>query len=303
MDKNNDAKIIQAVFGFLEAVNGKKDNRAVSALIRGMIEEIMSTESSSVESGMPEETNPWFRLDHSLRSPMNGILGFTGILLDEISDPELKWKVEQIKVSAEKLMQLLEHSNIYRYRPPVSGATLQKEEAADKNTGGAQGKIPAQMESKNQVQRQNQSYKPGTTMPYEPETRKKAKSAGRKLLNVLIVEDNMVNSNLLMQHLKKHYHTFFSQSGKAAIEVARNEKIDAILMDINLGPGIDGIQAMNEIRKQLGNEKLPIIAVTGYASQEDRGKFLEQGFDEFIAKPFEREEILSVLEKLLGPSA
>ena len=134
MDKNNDAKIIQAVFGFLEAVNGKKDNRAVSALIRGMIEEIMSTESSSVESGMPEETNPWFRLDHSLRSPMNGILGFTGILLDEISDPELKWKVEQIKVSAEKLMQLLEHSNIYRYRPPVSGATLQKEEAADKNT-------------------------------------------------------------------------------------------------------------------------------------------------------------------------
>ena len=61
--------------------------------------------------------------------------------------------------------------------------------------------------------------------------RKKAKSAGRKLPNVLIVEDNTVNSNLLMHHIKKFCNVFFSQTGNAAVEVTKREKIDAIFMD------------------------------------------------------------------------
>jgi CheY-like chemotaxis protein len=112
------------------------------------------------------------------------------------------------------------------------------------------------------------------------------------------VEDNMVNSNLLHHHIKKFCHVFFSQTGKAAIELAKREKIDAIFMDINLGPGMDGTQAMLEIRKQTGHQNLPIIAVTGFAGREEREKFLKSGFSEFIAKPFERSEIICVIDKL-----
>ena len=69
-------------------------------------------------------------------------------------------------------------------------------------------------------------------------------------------------------------------------------------MDINLGQGMDGTQAMHEIRQQLGNENLPVIAVTGFAGKEDRDNFLQAGFNDFIAKPFERQEVLRVLENL-----
>ncbi|MCX6286054.1 MAG: response regulator [Bacteroidetes bacterium] len=271
MDTNSNAKIIQAVFGFLEAVNGKRDTMAISALIRGMIDELLLAGVKFEEAGDQSDPLPWSRLDHDLRSPMNGILGFTEILLEELTDPELKWKAEQIHVSALRLMQLLDNSSVYRFSiPPTedSSKTSRPEEPSD------------------------------ALAPHEIPVRKKAKSAGKKLPNVLIVEDNMVNSNLLQHHIRKYCHIFFSQTGNAAIEVAKREKIDAIFMDINLGQGIDGTQAMLEIRKQIGNENIPVVAVTGFAGREDRHKFLKAGFDEFIAKPFERQEVISIIESL-----
>jgi len=273
MDKTSNAKLIQAVFSFLEAVNGKRDAMAVSELIRGMIDELMAASVNAEDRGFQDIPLPWSRLDHDLSSPMNGILGFTGILLDEITDPEIKWKAEQIRISAQKLMQLLENSSIYRFSLPSSEFTIQT--------------TPAE----------NTTEQPASGTAAPP--RKKVKSAGKKLPSVLIVEDNMVNSNLLHHHIKKYCHVFFSQTGKSAIELAKREKIDAVFMDINLGQGMDGTQAMLEIRKQIGNESLPIVAVTGFAGREERDTFLKAGFDDFITKPFERQEIISVLKQII----
>jgi CheY-like chemotaxis protein len=275
MENNSNAKIIQAVFSFLEVVVGKKDDPGLAGIIREMIDELIISSAVTDENNPGETVRPWDRLDHDLRTPMNGILGFSEILLEEARDPEQRWKAEQIHESALRLMRMLEKGSIYRFNLPVEGRAGVKQE----------------------------TVKPSMDEPHhqEPPVKKKAKSAGKKLPNVLIVEDNMVNSNLLQQHIKKRCHLFFSQTGKAAVEVARTEKIDAIFMDINLGPGIDGTQAMIEIRKQLGNENLPVVAVTGFAGREDREKFLQAGFNEFIAKPFERQEVISVLEKLFPP--
>jgi CheY-like chemotaxis protein len=274
MDKHDNKQIIQAVFGFLEVVNGKRDNKAISGQILGMIDELIATDVKPEEVGVQNVPLPWSRLDYVLRTPMNGILGFTEILLEEITDPDLKWKAEQIHDSAKKLMQILENSNIYRFRITS---------AVEPSTGDLGEILPAV---------------PVPVVRPDIPVRKKAKSAGRKLPNVLIVEDNTVNSNLLMHHIKKYCHVFFSQTGNAAIEVTKREKIDAIFMDINLGQGMDGTQAMQEIRKQTGNENLPIVAVTGFAAKEDRDRFLKAGFDNFLAKPFERQEILNIFKEL-----
>jgi len=272
MDRESNQKLMQAVFNLLEAVHGKKDAMAISGLIHGMLDNILETDTITKDSGYLNETLPWSRMDHDLRTPMCGILGFAGILLEELKDPELKWKAEQIQMAAKKLMQLLEKSNIYRYTT-----------SSDEKTSGTA--PPKEITN------------PAATRTAIP-LRKKAKSAGKKLPNILIVEDNMVNSNLLQHHIRKHCHIFFSQTGKAAIELAKNEKIDAIFMDINLGQGMDGTEAMLEIRKQTGNENLPIIAVTAFAGTEDMDKFLNAGFDDFIAKPFERQDVINVLDKL-----
>lgn len=272
MDKHKNAKLVQAVFGFLEAVNGKRDATAISELVREMIDEILKTEINALEAGPDATPAHWSRLDHALRTPMNGILGFTEILLEELTDPDMKWKAGQILSSANKLMQMFENSSIYSYSLSPS------DEIAATTQPFALIESP--------------SPRPGIP------AKKKAKSAGKKRPNVLIVEDNMVNSNLLMQYIKKYCNLFFSQTGKAAIEVTLREHIDGVLMDINLGQGMDGTQAMHEIRQQLGNENLPVIAVTGFAGKEDRDNFLQAGFNDFIAKPFERQEVLRVLENL-----
>lgn len=272
MDELSRKKIIQAMLSFLEAVHGKKDKEAISDLIMEMLDFILEFEPGADQTGNDEIPAKWNRLDHDLRSPMNGILGFTNILLEECNDPDAKWKLEQISNSAEKLMQIFIKNRIYGYS--CQSLTDQAETPQK----------PVETKYMPEV-----IFKPLKTKTRAPKIR---------LPNVLIVEDNSVNSNLLMMHLKKRCHLFFSVSGKAAIEVARNEKIDAIFMDINLGEGMDGTQAMKEIRMQVGNEHLPVIAVTGFAGREDREFFLQAGFNDFIPKPFQRKDVIEVFERL-----
>lgn len=272
MDETSNTKIIQAMFSFLEAVHGKKDKKAVSELIHGMIDSMMQPDPGAGQSSDKDSHFQWTHLDHDLRSPINGILGFTNILLEECNDPEAKWKLEQIRDSAQKLMQIFLQNRIYGYS--IQGSTLQEQ------TQSRVTQTPVQP---------SQSTKP---VPV------KTRLPRKKLPNVLIVEDNTVNSNLLMLHLKKRCHLFFSVSGKAALEIAKNENIDAIFMDINLGEGMDGTEAMLEIRNLTGNENLPVVAVTGFAGREDREQFLQAGFNDFIPKPFQRQDVIEVFEKL-----
>ena len=117
---------------------------------------------------------------------------------------------------------------------------------------------------------------------------------------ILLVEDNAANIQLTLLYLEKDYPISFTTSGSSAIDLCRERQYRCILMDINLGSGIDGIETMKEIRKLKGFDKVPIIAVTGYAALGDRERFLGEGFDEYLPKPFNREEMHRVLRKVLG---
>jgi len=70
---------------------------------------------------------------------------------------------------------------------------------------------------------------------------------------------------------------------------------DLILMDISLGSDMDGIQATREIRSMGKNKNVPIIAVTGYSTFEEREKILSGGLNYIITKPFTREELVKVI--------
>ncbi len=122
------------------------------------------------------------------------------------------------------------------------------------------------------------------------------KELAEQMPDVLLVEDNTVNLQLLMVYLKEYCNIYSSLDGKSAIQMAQDHKFDAILMDINLGPGMDGIQAMLEIRKRPGYLDTPVIAVTGYASIGDRDRLISTGFTEYLPKPFTREKIASLME-------
>ena len=116
---------------------------------------------------------------------------------------------------------------------------------------------------------------------------------------ILIVEDNLANAELVAQYLRIGFETDIAISGKLAVKYAWQNDYDLILMDINLGPGMDGIAASKEIRLMKNYASLPIIAITGYSTSSERKYILEQGLNDFLSKPFSKEDLLNAVNKAL----
>ena len=120
--------------------------------------------------------------------------------------------------------------------------------------------------------------------------------AGRPL-SVLVAEDNPVNQLFLKRTLEKLGHSpSCVADGRQALETLRSVSFDCVLMDIQM-PRMDGTEATRRIRDDLGLT-IPVIALTAHAIQGDREKFLDQGFDEYLAKPVAIRELQRVLAKL-----
>jgi len=117
---------------------------------------------------------------------------------------------------------------------------------------------------------------------------------------VLLVEDNLVNKELTEFFLRKVCRVDYAPDGVTAIEMVKAKKYHAILMDINLGYGINGIDAMKEIKKTPGYSNIPIIAVTGYTMSGDRDMLMAQGCTHYLAKPFDQASILEMMREVLS---
>ena len=84
-----------------------------------------------------------------------------------------------------------------------------------------------------------------------------------------------------------------------ALNMIKNNVYDLILMDIILGHGMNGIETTKEIRKMKGYDTLPIIAVTAYAMPEDKVKFIAEGMNNYISKPFDLNQFRKFIIELL----
>lgn len=120
-----------------------------------------------------------------------------------------------------------------------------------------------------------------------------------KKADILVVEDNQINLDLIKVYLNEICNIDSTRDGFSAIQLAAAKRYKAILMDINLGPAMDGLKTAKEIRKIEGYENVPIIAVTGYATEDDRKKILEEGLDYHIPKPFGKNYLVEVVNKFI----
>ncbi len=111
---------------------------------------------------------------------------------------------------------------------------------------------------------------------------------------VLVVDDDVRNIFALSSVLERRgMKVVTAQTGREAIAML-DGKPDAVLMDIMM-PEMDGYQTMREIRQQPVYQRLPIIALTAKAMKGDREKCLEAGASDYLAKPVNTEQLLSVL--------
>ena len=116
---------------------------------------------------------------------------------------------------------------------------------------------------------------------------------------VLLVEDNYINIEVVDMFLEDICRVDSAKTGEEAIKAAKEISYELILMDINLGAGLDGVETTKIIRKIHGYENIPVIALTGYAMESDKDKFLSEGFTNYLAKPFEKEAIVKLVSNVL----
>jgi CheY-like chemotaxis protein len=117
---------------------------------------------------------------------------------------------------------------------------------------------------------------------------------------ILIVEDHEKNRKLLRKVLERvGYRTMEVETGEAAIEAARKQAPDLVLMDYQL-PGIDGIETFRRLRADAAIPRMPIVAVTASAMPEDTERMREAGFDGFETKPINVKNLLATIESLLA---
>lgn len=120
---------------------------------------------------------------------------------------------------------------------------------------------------------------------------------------VLAVEDNRINLLYLERVLSRAgYRVATATDGREAVELVVGSDVDGfdlVIMDINM-PGMDGLAAQRAMRDAgFDAGRLPILALTGYAMDGDRMKLLGSGFAAVIAKPFEQESLLRVVQETL----
>jgi CheY-like chemotaxis protein len=117
--------------------------------------------------------------------------------------------------------------------------------------------------------------------------------------NVLVVEDNVDAAECMNVMLKLSGHQVqVVYDGFAAVEVARRERPDIILLDIGL-PGRDGYEVARILRRDSDLKNTKIIAVTGYGKEEDRVRSKQAGMDHHLTKPVDPDHLEEVLRALV----
>lgn len=114
---------------------------------------------------------------------------------------------------------------------------------------------------------------------------------------IFVIDDDILVLRAINKLLSiKGYSVKEARSGQEAIQILKNEIFDLIISDIRMA-GIDGIQVVEQLRNMGRNT--PVILVTGYASEEAPIEAYRLGVNDYILKPFDKDDLLNKVEKNL----
>jgi CheY-like chemotaxis protein len=120
---------------------------------------------------------------------------------------------------------------------------------------------------------------------------------------ILLAEDNEDNRTIYRTILEHSGYTVVeAQDGEAAVRLAAEERPDLILLDISM-PLLDGWEAARQIRELPDVPRVPIVALTAHALQQDRARAIAEGFDSYLAKPVEPRRVVEEVRRLLDGGA
>jgi CheY-like chemotaxis protein len=116
---------------------------------------------------------------------------------------------------------------------------------------------------------------------------------------ILIVEDNELNINTISSYLTvKGYRPIVAQDGASAIQLTQQHQPDLILMDIQMS-GIDGLEAISQIRQNPQIANIPIVALTALVMEGDRDRCLDAGANDYLTKPVKLKQLNQTIQQWL----
>lgn len=120
------------------------------------------------------------------------------------------------------------------------------------------------------------------------------------MVKILIADDSSFARNMLKKYLEEggFPDTLFSTTGKETIEAFRKHKPDVILLDVAMGDGTDGIEALKKIKGISPETK--VIMVTGLAEEILKDEAVSENADGYLLKPFKKEQVIRALGFVLG---
>lgn len=120
----------------------------------------------------------------------------------------------------------------------------------------------------------------------------------RKTAAFLVVEDNSENMNYILFILRKLGKDYISaESAEKALDLLNTTEFQCGLFDINLGPGMSGVDLIEKIREHDSYQETPIIAVTAYYGNGTHMELLSRGFTDYMPKPFDYNQAKALVEK------
>lgn len=118
---------------------------------------------------------------------------------------------------------------------------------------------------------------------------------------ILLVEDNATNMKLLRDFLRATgYRTIEASDALQALSLAAEHEPALVLLDIRL-PDMTGEAVLARLRAATRTARIPVVAVTAQAMKGDRERFIAAGFDGYLSKPVDVDELLVAVEQHCGP--
>lgn len=116
---------------------------------------------------------------------------------------------------------------------------------------------------------------------------------------ILVIEDNIESQLIYKVYLRSIYSVEFADTGESGLELLKANKYNLLLLDINLPGQLNGEDVLKIIRNNLKIPDFPVIVITAYALKGDKEKFLQQGANNYLAKPVDKKVLLDEIAKLI----
>lgn len=116
----------------------------------------------------------------------------------------------------------------------------------------------------------------------------------------LILEDDQANLNYIeFLMYKLGFKTISAKTGKDALVLLKNKNVNCMLIDISLEEDMSGIEFLKKVNEIEKFKNVPKIAITAYTTVWQRQGIINEGFDDFLAKPVKIEELKKILQRNL----